>query len=458
LSDPFVIPGSDLFKPKSSSHDDIFIKPSGGGGGSPRRKSDEEIQQEADKEFEGYRKEEEKKAPVDDAPKQEIYVTVTNLRWAGEQGIYNEKSKVLGDVQIPEAHKDLTRFELSVYALDQAGKPEFIVKDDAWADKGKIEKDMPLYYPKFKVKGETPDTCQYYFTVKHRNSKLVEGPKLKVVKPEEFITLEEAQDIAFEITKEYETGGSYSKLSGNFDGAGISFGSMQWNIKWGTLQKMLTKFKKADGKAFDACFGKDTAALKTLEEVMVEKKASADDEDSDDDGVAQAFPKGMKWVETTQTNSNPPYGWKDHWEVYFKNIGDNETFQGIQKQTSIDENHKRTASKIDWMKEICPDLWAKVYLKSYCALFDLCNQHQTVRKSTRHKLQAEWKKKAPDSQSNMVETLSAAVAKAGTFSEQSLGRRMGILKGTPNSGAGWVSVGNPLLAGYLGKEKVIQGI
>lgn len=34
-------------------------------------------------------------------------------------------------------------------------------------------------------------------------------------------------------------GSSYTKLSGNFDGQGISYGLLQWNFGQGTLQPLL---------------------------------------------------------------------------------------------------------------------------------------------------------------------------------------------------------------------------
>jgi hypothetical protein len=162
---------------------------------------------------------------------------------------------------------------------------------------------------------------------------------------------------------------------------------MQWNIKWGTLQKMLGKFKQADEAAFEACFDKDVIAYAKIKEIISEKRVKGEHK--------VPFPEGMKWAKATHSNSNPPYGWLDHWDNYFKKIGGNEAFQAIQKRTSIEDNHKRTMSKVDWMKGISPDLWAEVYLNSYCALFDLSNQHQTVLETTRNKLEADWKASAP---------------------------------------------------------------
>ncbi|MEO7779451.1 MAG: hypothetical protein ABIY63_18135 [Fibrobacteria bacterium] len=442
------------------SADGIFQKPknSGGGGSAASRaakrqaESDKKSQEEWDKQD----NETARKSVVEDPPveKGEV-VKLSNPKWAKEKGQFNEKMITEVDVDLPDTHKHLTRVSFTLFAASQGtGKLERIDAKDAHVKEGKASVEFTLFYPQQKD-GQLVKECPYVCVMKHRDSKELESPKLEVVATVEYLTLKEAQGIAFEITKEYETSGSYSKLAGNFDGAGLSFGSMQWNIKWGTLQKMLGKFKQADEAAFEACFDKDAVAFTKIKEVMAEKQA---DGDEDGDGESVPFPEGMKWAKATHSKAQPPYGWLDHWDTYFKKIGENATFQVIQKQTSIDDNHKRTMSKIEWMKGISPDLWAEVYLNSYCALFDLCNQHQTVRKATRKKLEAEWKKSAPATQVKMVESLSSEVAKAGTFSEQSLGRRMGILKAAPNAGSGWMLISNSLLGKYLKKEKVIQDI
>lgn len=457
--DPLLNPFGKKGELPKNPYDEIFQKPSkGGGGGTPKRKSDEQIQAEADKEALEFEKQEANKEPIEEPPKKEITVTLSNLKWLSDKGIFNAKCKVGGDVEIPPSQKDLTRIRLMAYALDPKGDRDRVGnQEECFAKDGKFEGELTLYYPHFKIDGETPESCQYIFTAFHTYSNGAEGPKILASEPEEIISLPDAQSIAFDITVEYETGGSYSTLTGNFDGAGLSFGSMQWNIKWGTLQKMLTRFKNADEKTFEACFGKDTVSLKKLEEIMSEKMAGAGDLGEDDSGSAQSFPKGMEWAESIQPGGMHKIS-VGSWVQYFKAIGDNESFQKIQKDVSISENHKRTMSKIDWMKDISPALWGKVYLKSYCALFDLCNQHQTVRKSIRHKLEKEWQTTPPTSQLKMVEALSTSVANAGTFSSQSLGRRMGILKGRQNSGTGWVSVSNKLLFTLLNKVKVIEGI
>jgi hypothetical protein len=57
---------------------------------------------------------------------------------------------------------------------------------------------------------------------------------------------------AFAITAAFE-GGGYSTLSGSFDGMGISFGFLQYNLGTGTLQPLLRDMAAADRAEFSRC-------------------------------------------------------------------------------------------------------------------------------------------------------------------------------------------------------------
>ncbi len=56
----------------------------------------------------------------------------------------------------------------------------------------------------------------------------------------------------FLLTGAFE-GGGYDTLSGNFDGMGISFGFLQWNLGQGTLQSLLLSMYEAGPKTFQRC-------------------------------------------------------------------------------------------------------------------------------------------------------------------------------------------------------------
>lgn len=65
-----------------------------------------------------------------------------------------------------------------------------------------------------------------------------------------------AMDRAIAITAGFETSGDpYLQVTGNFDGAGLSFGPLQVNFKTGTLQELFRRFRARDEDHLRACFG-----------------------------------------------------------------------------------------------------------------------------------------------------------------------------------------------------------
>ena len=64
-----------------------------------------------------------------------------------------------------------------------------------------------------------------------------------------------AFDTGLQVVADYETRGDpYQQVTGNFDGAGLSFGVIQFNFKSGTLQKLFRQFRDVDGTALAASF------------------------------------------------------------------------------------------------------------------------------------------------------------------------------------------------------------
>lgn len=65
-----------------------------------------------------------------------------------------------------------------------------------------------------------------------------------------------AMDRAIAVTAGFETAGDpYLQVTGNFDGAGLSFGPLQVNFKTGTLQEMFRRFRARDEDRLHRCFG-----------------------------------------------------------------------------------------------------------------------------------------------------------------------------------------------------------
>lgn len=75
-----------------------------------------------------------------------------------------------------------------------------------------------------------------------------------------------AEQKALRITSTFETGRplSFSGVTGNFDGQGLSLGLLQWNFGKGSLQPLIRRFIARFPARFNAIFGADAARLQAL--------------------------------------------------------------------------------------------------------------------------------------------------------------------------------------------------
>ena len=84
-----------------------------------------------------------------------------------------------------------------------------------------------------------------------------DGVAVRIPPPERLasIDLDQALETAFSVTAAFETAGDkFQQVTGNFDGAGLSFGPAQVNFGTGTLVPLFRKFQAADQAALRGCF------------------------------------------------------------------------------------------------------------------------------------------------------------------------------------------------------------
>ncbi len=132
--------------------------------------------------------------------------------------------------------------------------------------------------------------------------------------------LEEAIRIAVAITVKFETGytpdnpEAYSALAGNYDGAGMSFGLIQFNFGQETLQPILNDMIKNASDDMSEIFGNDYDKLKEVLQGSKESMVAWADSISSDGN----------------TTLNPP--WKDH----FVQLGQHPVCQELQRKYLVD--------------------------------------------------------------------------------------------------------------------------
>lgn len=123
-----------------------------------------------------------------------------------------------------------------------------------------------------------------------------------------------SEDKCIILTMGFE-GGSYGSLAGNFDGAGLSYGAIQFNFGMGTLQNLLREFYKNGPQVFEKCctvngLNYSPALLKVIE-------------------LGQPISKAVEWSKTIQSNKNVI---NPVWKQIFKNFTGNMVFVHIQQK------------------------------------------------------------------------------------------------------------------------------
>jgi hypothetical protein len=126
---------------------------------------------------------------------------------------------------------------------------------------------------------------------------------------------------AVQITSTLETGkrGGFYGLSGNFDGYGISFGLVNWNIGTGSLQPLLRDFAASEPTRWKAAFGNDAGSFLA---VITPKGA-----DAEKDQLRFAIEQMNTW---RVVKGKTTWSVKEPWVTYFTRLSEDPAFQRIQ--------------------------------------------------------------------------------------------------------------------------------
>ena len=126
---------------------------------------------------------------------------------------------------------------------------------------------------------------------------------------------------AVQITSTLETGerGGFYGLSPNFDGYGISFGLMNWNIGTGSLQPLLRDFASEQPARWNAVFGPHATSFLAL--ILPKGKEATQQQlrfAIDEMNTSHVVKKKKVWAV------------KEPWVTYFKRLSEDPAFQAIQ--------------------------------------------------------------------------------------------------------------------------------
>lgn len=163
---------------------------------------------------------------------------------------------------------------------------------------------------------------------------------------------------AFLITASFE-GSGYAQVTRNFDGAGLSFGVIQWNFGTGTLHGLIKAMAKKNPQKFsELCTvqvnsapynGKTVDLSKPLLEVC--------------NMTAGAAVQWCKARHDAQGQILP------HWVQLFRNLGNDVEFQAIQRQFAAPymNNAKKYMTTLGFRSE-----------RALALLFDICVQMGSI--------------------------------------------------------------------------------
>ncbi len=152
--------------------------------------------------------------------------------------------------------------------------------------------------------------------------------------PTETMSVEDALEISFYVTSGYETSGDpFQKVTGNFDGAGLSFGPSQVNFGARTLVRLFRRFEQIDAAMLRECFS--VKAHWEEWRVLWEKPKE----------------EGISWGDK-QSTGNKKQDLKDPWRGYLKRVGQIPAFRDEMIAFSKEEYGNQLRRALKWLQTV----------------------------------------------------------------------------------------------------------
>ncbi len=230
------------------------------------------------------------------------------------------------------------------------------------------------------------------------------------------IGLEQALETAFSVTAAYETAGDkFQQVTGNFDGAGLSFGPAQVNFKTGTLEPLFAKFREADEAALRRCFS-DEDDWQEWNRVL----------------ALDSWQAKVAWADNLSTGARKAFI-VDPWRGYLKAVGRVERFRAIMVEEILRKYGRQVLEDVRFLRGLAPDVTID-HLRCLCALYDVAIQLGGLGRA-KDEIRARVERERPADQFALVR---AAVEERGRKASQQwradcISRRVGVLTGVPQT-------------------------
>jgi hypothetical protein len=224
------------------------------------------------------------------------------------------------------------------------------------------------------------------------------------------IKAERAFGRAVQITAGFETSGDpFLQVTGNFDGAGISFGPLQVNFKSGTLQEVFRRFHNADERTLARCFGNDYPEWQRI------LKSSRQEQ--------------IAWADSVSTGSRKQ-NVQQPWRGYLQAVGQVPRFRRELLGYAYDVYGRKLIVAVSWLEGL-----SNIRITNFrclCSLYDLCVQQGSLDKAH----DAIRKRVAKEQPKDQFELIRIAVEERGRKASKQwradcISRRLSILQRQP---------------------------
>lgn len=171
---------------------------------------------------------------------------------------------------------------------------------------------------------------------------------------------QKALDRAIAVTAGFETSGDpYLQVTGNFDGAGLSFGPLQVNFKTGTLQELFRRFQARDELRLRAAFGPLWGEWQRVLRLpsRVQQVAWAD-----------ALSRGPR-----KADFDP------RWKAALQAVGREAAFREEMLRYAYDTYGRKLVVALSWLRGLTPLRIGN--FRCLAALYDLCVQQGSLDKA-----------------------------------------------------------------------------
>lgn len=171
---------------------------------------------------------------------------------------------------------------------------------------------------------------------------------------------EKALDWAIAVTAGFETSGDpYLQVTGNFDGAGLSFGPLQVNFKTGTLQELFRRFQARDELRLRACFGPLWPEWQRVLRLPSRAQQVA---------WADALSRGPRKAD-----------FEPRWKAVLQAVGAEPAFRAEMLRYAYDTYGRKLIVALAWLRGLTPLRIGN--FRCLAALYDLCVQQGSLDKA-----------------------------------------------------------------------------